>query len=100
MPLQKIIGICLGYSATLTGLVAVYYLFRASKNLAGGILGSAFRRLAIGIALVIFSIQFTGITAGHLDLRGIWITAVSAGTDLLGVIFLLAGARGILKSTK
>lgn len=100
MRLVDIVGLVLGIPSVIIGIIACYYAYKALTGLGGGI-GNAFVKIAIGCVLLIFSAAFQGITMGALNIYNSMTVAItSSGSATLGSLFLIAGFRGIVKSTK
>lgn len=100
MKLVDIVGLAVGIPSVIIGILACWYAYKASRAL-GGRIGNAFIKVAIGCVLMIFSAAFTGITMGALDIyQSMTVALTGSGSATLGSLFLIAGFRGIVKSTK
>ena len=95
-------GWSLGSIASIIGIVVACYACRAAKAV-GGEIGRAFIKVAIGVVLVIVAVLFFGYIHSR-TLAGRTTGMVGAiGVNILlipGFLFMLAGFRGIIKSTK
>lgn len=95
-----IVGLAIGVPSVIVTIVACFYGHKAARSL-GGEIGRAFVKLLTGIVLVLFSATFQGIVMGVMDIyESVLVAVVSSGTSLAGSIFLIAGFRGIIASTK
>lgn len=97
LELVDIVGLAIGVPSIFIALIAVYYIFVATRIVSGG-LKAAFTKAAIGILLILFSASWQGITMGALNIYDvIWVAVIGSGSSLLGSIFLLIGFRALIK---
>ncbi|MDA2922911.1 hypothetical protein MYX07_06640 [Patescibacteria group bacterium AH-259-L07] len=95
---DDIITLSISTIAIIVALIAFYYLYHASKVMAGGALKRAFSRIAISVVLMIYTVAFLVFSFGPFDLtEEIWVAFIGPSVWLLGNIFLLVGVREIAK---
>lgn len=100
LSLADVIGLFLGALSTLITPIVITYLLRSSKIL-GGLLGTAFRKIIIGIIFIIFSVIFLGFAFGPMNLReSVMVAFVGPLSWFIGNIFILDGTFEIIKIAK
>ncbi|MCH7759646.1 hypothetical protein IID20_04805 [Patescibacteria group bacterium] len=101
LSVADIVGLIISIIAAIVAIIAVYYLYHASKVMAGGVLERAFSRIATSLVLMIYTVAFLWVAFALFDFReNVWVAFIGPSLWLLGNIFLLSGCRDIVKLTK
>ncbi len=96
-----VVGLAISIAAAIIALIAFYYLYRAAKIMAGGVLERAFSRIATCVVMMIYTVGFLWFSFSVFDLReDIWVAVIGPSLWLLGNLFLLLGCKEIAKLTK
>lgn len=99
--LDDIVAMIISSVAVIIALIACYYLYRASKVMAGGALEKAFSRIAVSVILMIYTVAFLVVSFGPFNLtEDLWVAFIGPSLWLIGNVFLLFGCREIAKLTK